>query len=127
MLLRSLLGRGRTARVVVDEEVDPADPPEHTAQAALPRTAADWVERVRPRPRDPAAAILYDYRRVQRRLPGARRRRSSETVLAHAARERATALIELADLVCAIRFAERRPTPADAERSRQLARILARG
>jgi hypothetical protein len=82
------------------------------------------VERFRPRPREPAAAILHDYRLVQRRLPDGRRRRPSETVLAHAVREDIGALSELADLVCDIRYAGRRPTTTDADRSRQLTRTL---
>jgi len=128
MLLRSLLGLGRPRRVVTDaDEQDPVDPPEAVADVPLAARAPDWMQRLRPRPRDPAAAILYDYRQVQRRLPGARRRRSSETVLAHAAREHAAALAELADMVCAIRFAERTPTADDAERSRLLVRRVTRG
>ena len=128
MLLRSLLGLGRSRRVVTDADVpDPVDPPEAVADLRLAARTPDWMQRFRPRPRDPAAAILHDYRLVQRRLPGARRRRSSETVLAHAAREHAAALAELAEMVCTIRFAERVPTAADAERSRLLVRRLTRG
>jgi hypothetical protein len=124
-LLRSLFGVRRSRRTIDEEEAEPVDPP-NAVGSPLPVSAPRWVRRLRPRPRDPSAAILHDYRLVQRRLPPARRRRSSETVLAHAAREQAAALDELADLVCAIRFAERRPTAADAERSRQLVRTLIR-
>jgi hypothetical protein len=128
MLLRSLLGLGRSRRVVTAaDEQDQVDPAESVADVPLAARVPDWVQRFRPRPRDPAAAILYDYRQVQRRLPGARRRRSSETVLAHAAREHAAALAELADMVCAIRFAERTPTADDAERSRLLVRRVTGG
>jgi hypothetical protein len=113
--------------VTAADEQDQVDPAESVADVPLAARVPDWVQRFRPRPRDPAAAILYDYRQVQRRLPGARRRRSSETVLAHAAREHAAALAELADMVCAIRFAERTPTADDAERSRLLVRRVTGG
>lgn len=128
MLLRSLLGLGRSSRIVADDHaLDPVDPPDPVVDVTLAARPPGWVQRVRPRPRDPAAAILHDYRLVQRRLPGGRRRRPSETVLAHAEREHAADLAELADMVCAIRFAERPPTAADAQRSRLLARRLTRG
>lgn len=128
MLLRALLGRGRARRVVADdEERDPDSPVEAVADAPLGAGATAWVQRFRPRPRDPAAAILHDYRLVQRRLPGPRRRRPSETVLAHAEREHTADLAELADMVCAIRFAGHAPTADDAERSRLLARRLTHG
>lgn len=128
MLLRSLLGRGRSSRVPdVDEEQDASDRVEAVDAVALAARAPAWVQRLRPRPRDPAAAILHDYRLVQRRLPTDRRRRPSETVLAHAHREHAADLAALAEMVCAIRFAERVPTAHDAERSRQLVRRLTHG
>jgi hypothetical protein len=128
MLLRALLGRGRPGRVVDDDgERDPDRPVEAVADAPLAARAPAWVQRFRPRPRDPAAAILHDYRLVQRRLPGPRRRRPSETVLAHAEREDTADLAELAGMVCAVRFAEHAPTADNAERSRLLARRLTHG
>lgn len=128
MLLQSLLGRGRSSRVpAADDERDPDDPVRAVGDRALAARAPAWVQRFRPRPRDPAGAILHDYRLVQRRLPSARRRRPSETVLAHAEREHAADLAELAELVCAIRFAQRVPTADDAERSRLLVRRLTHG
>lgn len=128
MLLRLLLRSGRPGRSVDDDELDATDPPTGVAVSAGSSSPAPaWLRHLRPRPRDPAAAILHDYRLVQRRLPAGRRRRPSETVLAHADREHAEELAELGAMVCAIRFAQRAPSAADAERSRLLARRLIRG
>jgi hypothetical protein len=88
----------------------------------------DAFERVRPRPRDPRAAIVHDYLRVQRLL--AREdagRRPAETPLEHAARLRVAGsevdlapLSELAGLVSTARFGPDEPSPDAAARSRRL-------
>lgn len=127
MFLRSLVGAGRASKVVVDEETELDAPPPEAAGARPIQTLPPWIARLRPRPREPAAAILHDYRRVQRRLPERRRRRPSETVLAHAARTDVDELGELAGLVCAIRYAGWRPKADDADRSQELARVVLRG
>jgi hypothetical protein len=127
MFLRSLFATRRD-RTTVDgtDEVLPAEVPDaEDVGVGAPRPA--WTRLLRRRPRDPGPAVLFDYRQVQRRLPPAGRRRSSETVLAHAARSDAAALDELAELVCAIRYAGRRATPDDAARSRELSHQLRRG
>ncbi|HEX6255602.1 MAG TPA: hypothetical protein VFZ70_07285 [Euzebyales bacterium] len=124
MFLRSLFAfrRDRTTVDAPDEVLAARTPPPDDVGVRAPPPA--WTRLLRRRPRDPEAAILYDYRQVQRRLPPSARRRSSETVLAHATRSGAAALDELAGLVCAIRYAGREATAADAARSRELARQL---
>lgn len=120
--LRSLLSRAERREQPGGEETAlPTTPPPVATVTLVDRLPA-WARRLRPRPRDPAAAILFDYRRAQRALAAPARRRPSETVLAHARRHDVDGLAELAGLVCAIRFAGRRATPADAARSRELAR-----
>jgi hypothetical protein len=99
----------------------------------------DALERVRPRPRDPRQAIVHDYLRVQRQLArddGERRR--DETPLEHAARLRTawagpsgagadlSPLVELAGLVSTARYGPAAPSPAIAERSRELQQALER-
>jgi hypothetical protein len=98
----------------------------------------DAFERVRPRPRDPRQAIVHDYLRVQRQLArDAVDRRRDETPLEHAARVRAwsgpsgagadlSPLVELAGLVSAARYGAAAPSPASAERSRELQQELER-
>jgi hypothetical protein len=128
-LVRSLLAALRPEPDEhVGEEV-PVEAPAPTArdELALPAPLRRLVARLRPRPRAPAAAILHDYRAVQRRLDGHDRRRGAETPLRHADRLGDDALRELAALVCDVRYAGRAMTAADADRSRELAhRVLDR-
>lgn len=94
----------------------------------------DVFERVRPRPRDPREAIVYDYLRVDRLLARAERgRHPSETPLEHAARVSATVpddgfapLTELAGLVSSARYGRAVPSAAASERSRELQQTLDR-
>lgn len=127
VVLRGLFGiRGssRRARTMDEESIAPALRPQDAER--LPGAVRGLFARLRPRPRDPAAAILYDYGMVQRRLAG-RGRRASETALRHAARIDDARLGELAQLVCAVRYAGHVPSAADAQRSRELARRLVSG
>ena len=125
-LLRELFGSREVERRTDDGDEIAIAPSDTTRTVRMPARFSSWVRRLRPRPSDPAAAIMYDYQRVQDRFPPDRRRRQPETVLTHAHRVQAAALDELADLVCAIRYAGRSATRADAERSRQLTRTLTR-
>jgi hypothetical protein len=99
----------------------------------------DALERVRPRPRDPRQAIVHDYLRVQRQLTrNDEGRRRDETPLEHAARLRTSwagpsgtgadlsPLDELAGLVSTARYGPAAPSPAIAERSRELQQVLER-
>lgn len=124
--LRSLFAGREARRVVVGEEIELEEPSSDVADVAVRIPLPAWTRRLRPRPRDPTAAVLHDYRQVQRRLPPESRRRPSETPLAHAARQDTAALRELADLVCAIRYAGHAATAHDAALSRELTRELHR-
>jgi hypothetical protein len=126
MFLRSLFAFRRDRRTVdAPDEVLAAQAPD-ADEVGVRGPGPAWTRLLRRRPRHPGDAILYDYRQVQRRLPAPGRRRSSETVLAHAARSDAPELDELAELVCAIRYAGHEATAADAARSRELSQQLRR-
>jgi hypothetical protein len=105
-----------------DEPVGGAEPLEEAA--APPPPWRRLVGRLRRRPRDPAQAILHDYRSAQRHLAADRRRRHAETASHHARRVDEAALRELAALVVTARYTTHRPTADDAARSRVLARRL---
>lgn len=112
-------------RVGVETPVAPP-PPRSRDDTVLPTPLRQLAARLRPRPREPAAAVLHDYRAVQRHLDRHGRRQAAETPLHHASRLAVDDLRELADLVCTIRYTTHRVTGADAARSRELARRLVR-
>ena len=128
MLIRSVL---TMLRPEADERVGeetPVEPPAPRSreEAVLPSPLRHLVARLRPRPREPAAAILHDYRAVQRHLDRGARRQAAETPLRHAGRLAIDDLRELASLVCTSRYTTHQATEADAARSRELARRLVR-
>lgn len=127
-LIRSVLALLRPAADDHVGEETPVAPPAPRARddAVLPTSVQHLVARLRPRPREPAAAILHDYRAVQRHLDRGDRRRSAETPLHHADRLAVDDLRELADLVCVLRYTTRQVTGDDADRSRELSRRLRR-
>ena len=128
MLIRSVLAMLRPQPDDRVEEETPIEPstPRVRDDIMLPATVRRLVARLRPRPREPGAAILHDYRAVQRHLDRSDRRQAAETPLRHADRLAVDDLRELADLVCTTRYTSRRLTGADADRSRELARRLLR-
>jgi hypothetical protein len=115
---------------------EPLRPLEEAGERGEGRTGRfrDAFERVRPRPRDPRAAVVHDYLRVQRLLAREEAdRRPCETPLEHAARLRTAgsevdpgALAELAGLVSTARFGPVEPSQQAAERSRRLQQDLER-
>lgn len=128
MLIRSVLAMLRPQPDDRVEEETPIEPstPRVRDDIMLPATVQRLVAWLRPRPREPGAAILHDYRAVQRHLDRSDRRQAAETPLRHADRLAVDDLRELADLVCTTRYTSRRLTGADADRSRELARRLLR-
>jgi hypothetical protein len=92
----------------------------------------DAFERVRPRPRDPRAAIVHDYLRAERALArGELGRWTTETPLEHVRRLEGEGrvaglapLAELARLVSTARYGRSEPPAAAVERSRELQQQL---
>ncbi|MCC5947791.1 MAG: DUF4129 domain-containing protein [Nitriliruptoraceae bacterium] len=126
--LRARVGRGPRTEGLEDVEVtggEDAGTPGEVGGVLRDRLRA-WGRALRPRPREPRAAILHDYARLQRVL--ARRgdgRGASETPLDHARRVSVAPQIEpFASLVSEARWAAAPPSAQAAARSRALVEEL---
>jgi hypothetical protein len=128
--LRRLLAIIRLSRWLGDDtavgEVTDLEELEDEAERRQRGRVARVLDRIRPRPRDPRAAVLYDYFHVERVLAKQQQgREGHETPHEHAVRVHVSeAHEELADLAADARFARTAPDAPTIARARDLRREI---